>query len=131
MNLGVGARTEERAFLVELIELYRDLTPLWQTRSKDYNDRTKRAEAYDQLLAKYHERFPDATMDELKRRINTLRTNFRKELKKVLKSGKTGQVYASRAWHFQHLMFLADQEDNISSSDFLDESGMDDLVRFL
>ncbi|ELU14684.1 hypothetical protein CAPTEDRAFT_158394 [Capitella teleta] len=126
INLGTGARIEERAFLVELIELYRDLTPLWQTRCKEYNDRVKRAEAYDTLLAKYHERHPDATLDDLKRRINTLRTNFRKELKKVLKSGKSGNVYASRAWHFEHLMFLADQEDNISSADFLDDT-MDDM----
>jgi hypothetical protein len=45
--------------------------------------------AYETLLVKYKEMYPDATKD-VKKKINSLRTNYRKELKKHHQSLKSG-----------------------------------------
>lgn len=49
-----------------------------------------------------------------KKKINAFRTNYRKELKKVLDSEKSGagtdQVYEPTLWYFNALSFLNDQE---------------------
>lgn len=107
-------KEEERRFVLELIELYHELPVLWKVKSKEYSDRNKRYAAYETLLAKYRERYPTATKDDLTKKINSLRTNYRKELKKVQDSWKSGagtdDVYESSMWYFEAMNFLADQE---------------------
>ena len=48
----------------------------------------KKNEKYEHLLRKYRERFPDADKDQLTKKFNSLRTNFRKELKRIKNSEK-------------------------------------------
>ena len=50
----------------------------------------KKNEQYEHLLRKYRERFPDADKDQLIKKFNYLRTNFRKELKRIKDSEKSG-----------------------------------------
>jgi glutamate synthase domain-containing protein 3 len=40
-------------------------------------------EQYEHLLRKYRERFPDADKNQLIKKFNSLRTNFRKGLKRI------------------------------------------------
>ena len=74
---------EEKKFLLELIDVYRSLPALWQIKSKEYSDRQKKDSAYETLLIKYREYYKEGTKDELKKKLNALRTNFRNELKKI------------------------------------------------
>lgn len=105
---------EEKQFLLEVIDLYRQLPALWKIKSDDYSNRNKKDQAYESLLEKYRERYKEATKDELKKKINSLRTNFRKELKKIKDSGKSGtatdEIYEPTFWCFDALKFLSDQE---------------------
>jgi len=48
----------------------------------------KKKEQYEYLLRKYRERFPDADKNRLIKKCNFLRTNFRKELKRIKDSEK-------------------------------------------
>jgi len=43
----------------------------------------KKKEQYEHLLRKYRERFPDADKNQSIKKFNSLRTNFRKELKRI------------------------------------------------
>jgi hypothetical protein len=61
---------------------YRELPALSNVKSKQYHDRDKKNSAYETLLVKYREMYPNATKDDVKKKINSLRTNYRKERKK-------------------------------------------------
>jgi len=62
-----------------------------------------------------------ADINYTKRKINTLRSNFRRELKKKINSRKSGagadDMYEPTVWYFNDLEFLRDQEcQNIGRS---------------
>ncbi|KAM3958843.1 uncharacterized protein ACR2FA_007146 [Aphomia sociella] len=113
------AKEKEREFLIDCIQLYRNLPALWKVKSKLYYDRDKKNKAYDLLLAKYNEMFPNATKEDVKRKFNILRTNYRKELKKYITSMKSGastdSIYESTLWYFEEMNFLHDQELQLES----------------
>uniref|UniRef100_A0A1B6FVI6 MADF domain-containing protein n=1 Tax=Cuerna arida TaxID=1464854 RepID=A0A1B6FVI6_9HEMI len=70
-------------FLLEFIELFRGEECLWKITSKDYHNKTKREESYKRLVEKVKEIDPAANKAVVTRKINSLRSAFRKELKKV------------------------------------------------
>ncbi|GFO50157.1 hypothetical protein PoB_007666200 [Plakobranchus ocellatus] len=120
---------EEKKFLLELIDMYRSLPALWQIKSKEYSDRQTKDSAYETLLHKYREYYKEGTKDELKKKLNALRTNFRKELKKINDSQKSGagtaEVYESSQWCFNALLFLVDQETPAPSTSTIQLSQRD------
>ncbi|XP_041361956.1 uncharacterized protein LOC121377927 [Gigantopelta aegis] len=107
-------KEEERKFLLQCIAVYRELPALWKVKTDDYSNRGKKDLAYEKLLAKYRERFENATKEDVKKKFNALRTNFRKELKKVNDSNKSGagteELYESTLWYYDAMSFLQDQE---------------------
>lgn len=76
--LAIMSRAKQN--LEEFIVLFRDLPCLWQTKSKDYHDRTKKAAAYEKLVQKLKEVEPQATKDCVLKEINNLRSSYRKEI---------------------------------------------------
>ncbi|XP_050670443.1 histone-lysine N-methyltransferase, H3 lysine-79 specific-like [Leptidea sinapis] len=85
-----NTKVKEREFIVECIQLYRELSSLWNVKSKEYYDRDKKKADYETLLSEYKEMFPEASKDDVKKKFNSLRTNYRKEFKKHLQSMKSG-----------------------------------------
>ncbi|XP_029039697.1 uncharacterized protein LOC114874521 isoform X2 [Osmia bicornis bicornis] len=73
-------------FLAEFIQLYRSYPCLWQIRYKGYKDRLLRNRAYDALVQKLREVNPVANRETVIRKINTLRTAFRREYKKSVQT---------------------------------------------
>lgn len=100
--------------MLEFIELYRSFPCAWQVKSADYHDRIKKNKAYEVLLAKCKEIDSSATVKTVKQKIDSLRGAFRKELKKVKESSKSGagtdDLYQPHLWYFKHLVFLTDHE---------------------
>ncbi|CAH2088695.1 unnamed protein product [Euphydryas editha] len=130
-----SAKEKEREFIIECIQLYRDLPALWNVKSKLYHDRDKKSMAYDLLLSKYQEMFPKANKDDLKKKFNALRTNYRKELKKHMDSMKSGasadSIYEPTLWYYSDMNFLHDQEmacDSESSMDITQNSDTQNSV---
>uniref|UniRef100_A0A6P7H568 Uncharacterized protein LOC114346252 n=1 Tax=Diabrotica virgifera virgifera TaxID=50390 RepID=A0A6P7H568_DIAVI len=78
-------------FLGEFIELYKSFPCLWQVKNKDYKNK-----------------------ETVTRKINSLRTVYRKELKKVKASATSGtgeeDIYKPSLWYFDLLEFLSDQD---------------------
>lgn len=94
------ANTDERKFLLEVINVYRSLPALWDNKCKDYSNRIKKNEQYDE----YKERYPNADRKALVNKINALRTNFRKECRRIKNSEKsdagTNKVLEPTLWYF-------------------------------
>lgn len=101
---------ENRHFLRAFIHTYRDLPVLWDTSLRDYTNRDKRAEAYEQLVPIYRYLKRDANVEDVKKKINTLRTNYRKELKVVESARRNGTIHHPRCWTFLELDFLRNTE---------------------
>ncbi|XP_073493849.1 uncharacterized protein [Phyllobates terribilis] len=99
-----------------MIDLYRSLPCLWQIKSTDYCNREKKREAYQQLIALFKRHGPNEKVDEelVKRKIQSLRTVYKKELNRVEKSKKSGtgtdEVYVPTLWYYDLLAFTRDQE---------------------
>jgi len=80
-------RNEERNFILECIQVYRDHSALWEIKSDDYMDRNKKNHAYDVLLKKYQERFPTATLDDVKKNLilyaQIIENNLKKQMIRI------------------------------------------------
>lgn len=118
-----------KTFLVEFIEEYKKFPCLWRIKSEEYRDRNQKNKAYEHLLNKMKEVEAGATIQMVKNKIDSMRGCFRKELKKIKDSQRSGageeDVYIPHLWYFKNLMFLKDQEtprDGISSIDFTDDT---------
>lgn len=111
---------EVREFIIELLLLYRQHTALWKIKSSEYNDRNLKNEAYKVLTEKNKEVDPSADKEIVKKKINSLRTNYKKELKKVKASYKSGtgtvNIYVPPLWYYNELNFLQDQEVPVDGS---------------
>ncbi|XP_072051063.1 uncharacterized protein [Amphiura filiformis] len=114
------AKQADRHFILGWIQVYRQLTTLWKVKSKEYRDKNQKNAAYEILLAKYRERYHEATMEDAKKKINSLRTNYRKEFKKAQDSARLGvsgdKIYESSLWYFDAMSFLQDQDTLATSS---------------
>lgn len=106
-------RLMSRDFLTDFINLYRENPCLWKVKSKEYSDKHKKNAAYEILIEKLKEVDPAANKDAVIKRINSLRTCFRKELKKTRSAHSgmgTEDLYKPNLWYFDLLLFLIDQE---------------------
>jgi hypothetical protein len=69
----------------------------------------KKEEQYEHLLRKYRERLPDADKNQSIKKFNSLHTNFRRELKRIKDSEKSGtgadDVVEPALWYFEKWSF--------------------------
>nr|XP_053618253.1 uncharacterized protein LOC128679820 [Plodia interpunctella] len=109
-------RTYSHELLTEFIEAFRNNPCLWKIRSNDYKDKNLKLQAYNNLLEIIRKVERDATIENVKKKINSLRAGFQKEHKKVQDSKKTGsgtdQVYVPKLWYYSE-----QSTDNIDSSE--------------
>lgn len=110
----MAAKQTPREFLSEFIELYKSFPCLWLVKSKEYSDRNKKDLAYSELVKKFEEFDPSADRNTVIKKINGLRTVYKKELAKVNNSEKSGSgaddIYKPTLWYFDLLHFLKDQD---------------------
>ncbi|XP_069598814.1 uncharacterized protein [Ranitomeya imitator] len=106
----------DNEFVRALIDMYRSLPCLWKIKSADYSNRNMKRAAYEKLVALHKEHHPTESVDEtiVRKKIQALRTVFKKELNKVEKSKKSGagadDMYVLKLWYFDLLAFTRDQE---------------------
>ncbi|PSN42036.1 hypothetical protein C0J52_12277 [Blattella germanica] len=115
-----------REFLTDFISHYESFPCLWRVKSKEYSDRDKKGEAYERLVEKFKEIDVNASRETVVKKINSLRSVYRKELAKVNKSIRSGagedEIYKPSLWYFDLLHFLNDQETPRPSRNTMDES---------
>lgn len=115
----------DKRFWCEFIDLYKQHPCLWNIKSKEYSNRNMKSEAYDVLVKKLREKEESATRDTVTKKINNMRSSFRKEVKKVENSKKSGsatdEIYCPSLWYYEQLLFLRDQEKPLASSSNIEE----------
>lgn len=96
------------------IETYRNEKCLWEMTSTEYRDKALRHAAYVKLQEILKTTDPNATKDDVIKKIHNIRSTYRKEYKRVKESMKSGcspdDVYKPRLWYFSMLGFLDDQD---------------------
>ncbi|CAH1987818.1 unnamed protein product [Acanthoscelides obtectus] len=109
-----------------------ELPSLWNIKSKQYSNRKEKAKAYEKLISYCKTVDKNASMDMVKKKINNIRSAFRKEHKKVLKSKRSGssteELYEPTLWYYKLLLFTASQEEprmSVSNDDESESEGDD------
>lgn len=101
-------------FMINFIEEYKSNPCLWKIRSKEYTNKNLKNDAYEKLVKLCQSIYPEANRDFVVKKIQSLRGSFRKELKKVESSKRSGSstddVYVPSLWYFDLLLFTKDQE---------------------
>lgn len=122
---------EEKKHLLQFIKLYKSLPSLWKVKCKEYNNRAAKNRDYNLLIDKLKERYPDANKETVIKKINILRTSYRRELRKakiskVKSASGVNEEYVPTLWCFDSLAFLGSQEEhfNAKSMDEETESGV-------
>ncbi|KAM4034815.1 LOW QUALITY PROTEIN: uncharacterized protein ACNLHF_021515 [Anomaloglossus baeobatrachus] len=103
-------------FMRDFIAEYRQNECLWRVKSPSYSNKHLKKEAYGKLVSICSQYHPDEQFNEriIKKKIQAIRTVFKKELNKVEDSKRSGaaaeSIYVPRLWYFDLLMFTRDQE---------------------
>ncbi|XP_059049131.1 uncharacterized protein LOC131844301 [Achroia grisella] len=106
----------------KFIYVYKSLPILWDAKHPEYSNKYQRHEALQKLLKVYKFIKASATVNDVRMKINTLRSNYRRELKKVLlskmiNSDSPNNVYKPRTWSFELLSFLGNQMEVSTTTD--------------
>ncbi|XP_063549220.1 uncharacterized protein LOC134756321 [Cydia strobilella] len=70
--------TKDREFTIQFIKHYKLLPAIWNSKCESYRDHSVKTKCYMVLLKKYREHYPTASLRDMKRKLNSLRSNFRK-----------------------------------------------------
>ncbi|KAG5870747.1 hypothetical protein JTB14_022000 [Gonioctena quinquepunctata] len=104
----------DRDCLQRFIEVYESFPELWNKAHPSYSNKYKKNMALEKLLVIFKEMKPNATVKDVTKKLNILRSNFRRELKKIKSSSRSGagadEVYKPTSWVFYMLKFLEDTE---------------------
>lgn len=102
--------SRDRQFWTEFLELYRSLPAVWKVKSPEYSSRALKSAGYEQLVQKLREVEPHADRALVVKKINSFRTNFRRDLRKRDQCTEE-EPFVSTLWYFELLGFLEGQED--------------------
>ncbi|XP_064082982.1 uncharacterized protein LOC135198998 [Macrobrachium nipponense] len=101
-----------REEIIQLIDLYRQHPCLWNVKSDMYKDRAERVAALTAIAAELRKTCVAITTGDIKRKIETLQNQHRREMQLVENSRKSGagvdDIYIPRLWCFNDLSFLND-----------------------
>ncbi|XP_011193938.2 uncharacterized protein LOC105219455 [Zeugodacus cucurbitae] len=99
-------------FWKDFIKIYEESPALWDPRSMAYKKPYLKREAYTKLRDKLREIDPNVQIDYVKRRINGLRSCYRRELRRIQDSKRKGDnLYRPTLFYFKEMNFLDDVLD--------------------
>ncbi|XP_029345231.1 uncharacterized protein LOC100573396 isoform X3 [Acyrthosiphon pisum] len=126
-NTGTSDSSTDKQILRAFIAEYKQLPELWDVRTLK---RIKKNAANEKLLTIYKGLKSNATVDGVKKIINTLKSNYRKELKKINDSKRSGagsdDIYVPSSWVFEELSFLMNLEKPVESISSISEETVND-----
>ena len=107
-----------------LIELYRQNPCLWNIKANVYKNRNKRVADINKITAELQKSGLCVIASEVRKKIDSIRSQYRRELRKVEKSKKSGvgadDIYTPTLWCFDNLCFFSDGDslrESVSSMD--------------
>lgn len=84
-------KDKESEVMVDFVDIYRKHTALWKVKSKEYSKKHLRNKVIDELHRKLKDIDPQCTRDDVMKKINCLRSSFRRELRKHENSKMSGK----------------------------------------
>lgn len=98
--------------IIEFLKAYRSFPCLWKYNDKHYRNKDIKDKAYAVLTEKMKEYDPSADRGLVLRKINSLRTAFRREYKKTNRPLLQGEnTYRTNLWYYNLLKFVVDEQD--------------------
>ncbi|KAF2364780.1 MADF domain [Trinorchestia longiramus] len=98
------------------IRLYEKHPCLWKLKSETYKDRSAKSRAYKDIIEQMSSVVPGISVPIIKRKINTLRGQFRREVRLMLASRETAltsdELYHPKLWCYKDLLFLNEGGDD-------------------
>lgn len=127
----MGGNITDKEFTLHFISMYRDKPLLWKIKSKDYMDKNKRRTAIKEMTNLLRTFRRNITEEEVKKKINILRTSFKREnnkVKKYMASGSSSDLYIPSLWYYKELEFLQDQMEGDSGISTVIEKQVNCLI---
>lgn len=122
--------SNNQKFWSEFFEMYKSLPALWDINSQYYNDRDAKIASYKVLIPKLQEVEPNADRLTCRKKINTFRTNYRREVNRIEASKYIGgKPYKPKIWYYEKLSFLRDLEVRRKGRPLTQKSGLT-MVRY-
>ncbi|XP_077297980.1 uncharacterized protein LOC143919510 [Arctopsyche grandis] len=100
------SETISESSLHQFIRCFENCEALWDPRDRHYLKRSKKNQYLNKLLKIYKSIKSNATIEDVKNKLNSLRSNYRKELKKIDNAKRLGEVYIPTSKTFHALVFL-------------------------
>ncbi|XP_017475292.1 PREDICTED: uncharacterized protein LOC108365689 [Rhagoletis zephyria] len=124
--------TNDQRCLKEFILQLESMPELWDPSSKSYMNKIKRTARHEKLLLILKKINDNATVGDVRKKINSLRSNYRKEFKKIIDSKRSGagteDVYIPKSWIFNALHFLNKNEKPVDLNQ-VESQNVDELVQ--
>ncbi|CAH1100756.1 unnamed protein product [Psylliodes chrysocephalus] len=118
-----------KEILTQFLEIYRKHPALWMVKSKDYTNKNLKDKGHRELIELCKQVIENPDKNFFCKKNQSIRSCFRKELKKVEQSKRSGasenDVYTPSLWYFDLLLFTRDSEtcsDSISNVDHEENS---------
>ncbi|GLV42910.1 uncharacterized protein CBL_08547 [Carabus blaptoides fortunei] len=109
-----------------LIDLYKCKPCLYAVKTVNYKNKHARNAAWNEIYTSLKDVRPATTINEIKNKINSLRTNFSAEYRKIIKSKNSGagtdELYTTSLWYFDELYFILDLINARKSYDSITDS---------
>uniref|UniRef100_A0A1I8P8H5 MADF domain-containing protein n=1 Tax=Stomoxys calcitrans TaxID=35570 RepID=A0A1I8P8H5_STOCA len=108
--------TRDRIFWSEFLELYESMPCLWKVKCPEYNNRALKAKCYKRMVEKLKEVEPEATRENVVKKINVFRTNYAREMKKRKQTENYNEPFKTSLWYFDKLKFLEGVKQPVEES---------------
>ena len=110
----------KREDVLSLIAAYREQPCLWNVKSQGYKDRNAKDIALKKVYNEMKIIDNNMTLEAMKTKIHTIRSQFKRELKLIRESKNSGastsDVYTPKLWCFHLLEFIPNDELGESTS---------------
>lgn len=115
-----------KAATLQLIDLIKQHPSLWQVHNKNYKNKTVRSASLNAVVKELMDAMKCViTAADIMKKLHTLRSQYRREMKEVKASQKSGagtdDLYVPKLWCFDALTFLCDGDTPRDSTSNLDE----------
>ncbi|KAJ8976164.1 hypothetical protein NQ317_002052 [Molorchus minor] len=114
-------------FIRALLTAYKEHSILWDKNHPQYRNRTERSKALQELIEISRRYTPEADEDFVKVKVDSLRSTFRREWRKVClsktKATESEDVYKPTLWYYNLLLFTVggeSEENNEKCDDSVD-----------
>lgn len=95
----------------QFIAAYRSHPILWNNVAPCYGATSKRLKAYKNLLEFYKQFNPHATIGDVKKKIHSIRSNFRGQLKRLKDSAAVGGPKPKVSWIYKEMLFMQPENE--------------------